>query len=1073
MDVKNPWEDFIFDQSVDNINESPDCFNSIKLSDFPFLKSQFSTIDYLIKCEICNVILLPESISMHYGDRHSESSKSISAVLPYEAVSWCECQAEIGSKKDRASKRTKVAPIKHNKRTVNSTVDTTLGSSKVGKPRASDGVREREKTKVEKHEELREPVLLKLAKSDGRVVQDNELPRKAVKVSVEKKISERSIWSVVCSKEHPSSSSYGELTHKSQFEQSRHSSKDMFECGSGFNHSNDSGIGSQTQSVLHCSSYPPTPSLSPHLPSSSPSNVSDDTILGFSQFRPEVPNRPVSRSSHSSSSSGIGLFEQHPISDPSSTLPTTVVSVNNAKTIGSFALSDIRSMGKCKIRSKLPTVCLQNNRIFGSTSSQAMFAKEALPEMALNSVTAASVFSLKNSHQEADCETVKNEMRRNGFHGWVTDERPTSSETCRSDNIRRLMAIQRLSTPSRNQRILLNQTPRYIKGVHFTPTIIPQYYQAEHSEGRNTSTSGDSNRFIQPSIILQPEKSCKPDLLSDGSSQTSWPDPSGIMTDTDELQEFLEDLDDTFDPMTQCGCLELDDIKCKNSVLCTVHTIDEKLRVPRQHDLRYLMREAKRRQQILRQVPNASCHQFPWIMQASRPLVLLLILLTKSVSAIFPSHDIRSHCSVFHNTVNTNGPADMRFISNKFNARLHQRNKPVVIAQPCAVDFKPQTDVFLSSCSAQASPTISTFDVNHFPFNPVGSESVLTSEYFTESSTSNMPLYMNNKQISGNSTSYPNARLTNEPQYSSQRICLSSSQPAQIWASRLTRHPVEGSAATTINLDNLISSEDLSSEEAFAEPSFEINLPRKLHVPIAEQLPPSTVVPTTLFPQLSFSSRKFQESQGRVIVNDMREKCITGRNRKTARATYRPSGSSTIQGPTLTSLLHLRNQQTQQQSQFQPISGFIGGCRVSSAEHIPPIRAAIVNKTRSTSSITDILNCKMSSSSVFESQEKMDMSVNTLNPQLVYSPSLIASNEPCTYVGLSSNYSTSSLTPSTTLSSRISNQVLDCSVDSTLDTLYIPNSLQTCPTTISPSISAHPLHSNSRPIITTFNVPYN
>ncbi|TNN16102.1 hypothetical protein EWB00_000750, partial [Schistosoma japonicum] len=1092
--LKNPWESFIFDQTVDTINDTSDCFNSIKLSHFPFLKSQFSSIDYLIKCEKCNVMLLPESISLHYGNRHTEPSKSVdSAILPYEAVSWCESQAEIDSKKDRTSKRTKVAPLKRSKRGIANSTDATLSSVKAGMPQALIvASREGEKST---HEELREPVLLKLAKSDGRVAPSEEVSKKPLKAPAEKKPSERSVWSVVCPRDHPSVSNFCELTTKCQLEESRQLGKDMFECRSSFNHSNDSGIGSQTHSVFHCSSYPPTPSLSPHLPSSSPSNVSDDTTLGFSQIRSDIANRPVSRSSHSSSSSGVGIFDQHS-TDSTNTLPSTVFNVNSAKAVSSLPLPNIKSTPKNKLKCKFPTAYRLNNLTLGSTS-QPLFLGGALTQVHPSSEVETAVYHLKSSHQEFDSKITNNELKRNGFHSWITNEQPTSADTVhKADNVRRLLTFQRLST-SRNQTVLLQQAPRQIKGIHSAPSFIPQYYQAENSRDSEAFASSDSDRFTQPNIFIRPEKSSELELINDSSSRINWPsesiisDPSAIMTkNTSELQEF-SDLDDTFDPLTQCGCLEVDDIKCKNSILCTVHTIEEKRRVPRQHDLRYLMREARKNKQILRQLPNTSCYQFPWVVQTSGPSNAVIDL-TDDISSNdsfcepqgvlnyqaprvsdhlqvlrhntpFSAYDTQGRCSVYSNAVNSNGFIDMRYVSNKLTARLHQRNKSVIIAQPCTIDVRPQTESVLS-CSSQVPSVNSNLDIHHF--NPVGPETVQPGEYFNESNTPNVLMYPNRKQTSVySSASYSNARLINEPQYLAQRHCLSSCQPAQPWSSRMSRYPVEGSTDATVSLDSLINNDELSSEERFDNPFCEINLPRKVHIPIVDETPSSTFGSTTLFPHLSLNSRKLQENHGRVVVNDMREKSITGRSRKTARTSYRSSGSTAVQGPTLTNLLHLRYQpkqqsqyHQQQQGQFQPMPGLLGGGKITSTEHIS-LRPTVINKTKSAASTADVFSYKIpsSSSAVFESQEKVDI-LNSINPQLVYSPSLLT--PPCTYVGLSSNYSTSSSTFSSKLPS---NHVLDYGADSSLGTLYVPNTLQTCSNTISSSISTYSLHSNSRP----------
>ncbi|VEL20066.1 unnamed protein product, partial [Protopolystoma xenopodis] len=76
---------------------------------------------------------------------------------------------------------------------------------------------------------------------------------------------------------------------------------------------------------------------------------------------------------------------------------------------------------------------------------------------------------------------------------------------------------------------------------------------------------------------------------------------SSLSLSSEWNQEPLqEDEEDSVDPLVQCGCVEMDDLKCRNSILCTVHTVEEKRRVHRSRDLRDLMREARQRQQALR-----------------------------------------------------------------------------------------------------------------------------------------------------------------------------------------------------------------------------------------------------------------------------------------------------------------------------------------------------------------------------------------------------------------------------------------------------------------------------------------
>ncbi|VDD79493.1 unnamed protein product [Mesocestoides corti] len=69
--------------------------------------------------------------------------------------------------------------------------------------------------------------------------------------------------------------------------------------------------------------------------------------------------------------------------------------------------------------------------------------------------------------------------------------------------------------------------------------------------------------------------------------------------DSERLHREILHSDTVINSLTQCGCVEMDDLRCKNSILCTVHTMEEKRRVPRPRDLKSLIREARQQQQHL------------------------------------------------------------------------------------------------------------------------------------------------------------------------------------------------------------------------------------------------------------------------------------------------------------------------------------------------------------------------------------------------------------------------------------------------------------------------------------------
>ncbi|KAF5404444.1 hypothetical protein PHET_02047 [Paragonimus heterotremus] len=617
---KNPWESIAYDFPTDALNEPQDCFNNIKLNDFPFLRSYLPFVDYLVKCKVCNVILLPETVYSHYENRHNNStlnSEHTTSFLPYRAVSNYHDMVDAVSKRERGNgtKRVRVAN-KRSKRTACSTerdmlpleviseTDSLSSLTDDNLKRASNNASE------EEGERLREPVLLKLAKSDCHCNQFEGSKPTLPKIDEDSRPShtDRSVWSIVYNRDQNAM----EVNQKSNSPllPSKKSSNDspfLLDSGNVYKPMDVSDRGTNNLPTQKCSSYPPTPSVSPHVPSPATSVVSDDLVASSSHsLRPETGVRSISRSSaHSSSSSGLDgptdtsnyptiyFGSQNAMKESSHKLPT-------AGSIDAFAVKANRAGPRRLQRSqsvlsdqRVSSLPLQQR---GSLSSCIIEGKDVEVDPYVNSSCpdqhgTVACFVGENDILHAPSKATGNSsIARNGYHSWFENTRGpyTNLNTqIRPTNLPDTLLRRKFSHfQVQNRRRILESEARCVYELPLSPAC------SSRMEAPGVCGLPNSRRSVfsqNPSI----NESARPTFAFPAVSHES--SPYGVKSDVDE------EIDDSFDPLTQCGCLEVDDFKCKNSLLCTVHTMDEKRQVPRRKDLRILMREARERLQLSRQ----------------------------------------------------------------------------------------------------------------------------------------------------------------------------------------------------------------------------------------------------------------------------------------------------------------------------------------------------------------------------------------------------------------------------------------------------------------------------------------
>ncbi|VDM15800.1 unnamed protein product [Hydatigera taeniaeformis] len=285
------------------------------------------------------------------------------------------------------------------------------------------------------------------------------------------------------------------------------------------------------------------------------------------------------------------------------------------------------------------------------------------------------------------------------------------------------------------------------------------------------------------------------------------PDRSMVQSrcELDRLKEFTSESmhrqglqnDTVINLLTHCGCIEMGDLRCKNSILCTTHTFEEKRRVSRSRDLKVLLHEARQQQHLMR------------LHEASVPTKIRRV--SSSIgSPTLPSTSATA-ASMMASTprggLTSSTPSVQRLLTNS-NASMPPRRVPMNGITTTAVESQS-----LAGLPQQQQPTILHRRVHH-PSS----------------------LLRRNQQMWGQ-------------EKSSSSFSAANTNPAAFYTAS------SSSAATSL-------------------------------------LPPP---PTSVVAKVARDAGHIggiSEVQSRVVVNDEREKSITGRSRKSSRSGMRQSASS-------------------------------------------------------------------------------------------------------------------------------------------------------------------------------------
>ncbi|CAH8547420.1 unnamed protein product [Dicrocoelium dendriticum] len=548
-----------------------------QISDFPFLKSNFSFVDYLVRCNLCQIILLPETVHSHYESRHLNSSRHHDvSCLPYQAFSHYDA-LDAASKKDRgASSKRQKGSFKRVKRG-SLTVD--RESTPVGTVSETDSLSSFTDDRVKRlsrnpsedeSEKLREPVLLKLARSECCTTKFDGCKIAAPKTEEGNNFppSDRSLWSLVYREGHTTSETDCEVApsvQSSLLEQSVNGDPSVTEPRSSV--LANAVPPDLTSSTV--SSYLPT-----HLPfhlSSPDSNVSDDVVFlgSTTQLPGDQATRSISRSSVQPSSSS--RFET-PVNCGSRSTPNAN-SYNSLKNrilhrrAGDNENEHMQSSG-----SRIVPPCSQANFTDSASISGCPSAHDNEEKGVEIDLHADPVCHIRTGKKVATCFSGESNLEveiqkpgsanvssQNGYHSWLNNARNLQANFVNklvagnSD----VLARQRCTTSQILSRRRIG--PSDVRLAHeFTPPPASSSRWCDSTLFRKST--------IPPVSVSPVERSKNAVCLPNGSTNRTLDIVYPRRRSTGFEESPIE-----LDPSLQCrGCLHPNNFKHPHSFLCAV-----------------------------------------------------------------------------------------------------------------------------------------------------------------------------------------------------------------------------------------------------------------------------------------------------------------------------------------------------------------------------------------------------------------------------------------------------------------------------------------------------------------------
>lgn len=568
--MSNPWHAFckeLASSPTRPLSPLP-CFNSVKIDGLTSVKLGFIPDERLLACRTCGVMFLRDKAESHYDAFNECLSKNTSKsdLLPYHAISLCQKLYEAAQLEEKLSnKRLKADSLRKSKSLRNLSHTNHFESNSV--PSTSDCHRKRAKLK---------PDVLSHQTLVGASLERDKMS---------------------------SSSSYDRL-----------SSGEVNSPGSG-TESSSSAPSKLVENLPDPPSGFPRKGLMEILQEESASSSSKTRRMCGGLAKPLAPH-PLNRSV----SSLIDLHSQSYPSSPASPpicdrKEATCVSPNGHSTRKKISVRTIQSehveIPRIHPAKQAPGESQMHTRMrsqFESCIPHSMSFKRhhvvRNPPPAVETVDLVS-----NPTPDADPQPP---------HGYIPSDETAATVLHLEHESRVPMGRSQLM---RSNRLLRNGSKTNLSDyVNLAKTEktwnAPDFSAVSDAWPRNSHMSVVGANHYGAFVDFEPMRSQQAEKRAFSSNLAMYnqglrssPDRSVIQPHCvlDRSKDFTSERmhrqslqnDTVINLLTQCGCVEMGDLRCKNSILCATHTFEEKQRVPRPRDLKVLLQEARQQQQRL------------------------------------------------------------------------------------------------------------------------------------------------------------------------------------------------------------------------------------------------------------------------------------------------------------------------------------------------------------------------------------------------------------------------------------------------------------------------------------------
>ncbi|BHF59338.1 hypothetical protein SprV_0100229500 [Sparganum proliferum] len=575
--------------------QPPSCFNSVKVDGLESVKADFVPSDRLLACKMCGVIFLQDQLTTHYGQMNSclNADPNSLYLLPYNAVSICQKKSESVQNTEKiSSKRLKTVSLRKSKSfgpslNQDSTVKAKHKSPELKRKRAllkktatnsspMSSLIERDKISSSSScerlsfGELNSPASPSAESSNSAPSKMNDQP-----IDILQKYSRKGLMEILLE----------ETATLSKSSRPPRSVASSLILGADL---------SSAAPTSHPQSYPSSPS---HV------TLANQKERMKSAKRPNKERKPASNRAIPTTPSESVVTVTPPPGHPKS---KNSISLGDRRITTQYGEEPVQA-GHVRIDSSVKGTLdmtidslADTIDLISDDGTEVDASGEMSETYARDDEISEAVFHLEKDSNKHQRNMTK---PKNGFNmflsGYPSDESMQTwghpgflisnghwSSNEFSSNSDASHVRDGVEFVDSNSTIRLHE-----KRLRVSESLPVEGSRRENFEGRSSNVCNPCQR--PTTTVSVPFEGAYSQNLT------------GLRGNNTTLGN-VNNQEETVNHLAQCGCVKMDDFHCENSTVCPTHTTEEKRRVMQQHDLKVLMRQARSQQQLVRHCRTAT-----------------------------------------------------------------------------------------------------------------------------------------------------------------------------------------------------------------------------------------------------------------------------------------------------------------------------------------------------------------------------------------------------------------------------------------------------------------------------------